>query len=105
MHWLCEQKGICKARVNTKGKEVVKRTNEHTQAPNEQDVSCRETKAGIKRRARESQDSSHYIVSESDMISEGTAIKLPKLDSLSERYSVSVLTCLRFRCNLPRWIN
>ena len=46
-------------------------------------MSCCETKAGIKRRARESQDSSHHIVSESvQMISEGTATKLPKLDSL-----------------------
>ena len=64
-------------------KYYVKRTNEHTHAPNEQDVSCCETKAGIKRRARESQDSSHHIVSESvQIISEGTATKLPKLDSL-----------------------
>ena len=69
--------------VHTKGMEVVKRTNEHTHAPNEQDVSCCETKAGIRRRARESLDSSHHIVSESvQMISEGTATKLPKLDSL-----------------------
>ena len=61
-HWLCEQRGICKARVHTKGMEVVKRTNYHTHAPDEQDVSCCETKAGIKRRARESLDSSHHIV-------------------------------------------
>ena len=70
-HWLCEQRGICKARVHTKGMEVVKRTNEHTHAPNEQDESCCETKAEIKRRARESQDSSHHIVSESVQIISG----------------------------------
>ena len=83
-HWLCEQRGICKARIHTKGMEVVKRTNEHTHAPNEQNfLSCCETKAGIKRRARESQDSSHHIVSESvQTVSEGTTTKLPKLESL-----------------------
>ena len=44
---------------------------------------CQETKIGIKRRARDSQDSSHHIVGDSLLtVSEGTAAKLPKLDSL-----------------------
>ena len=82
-HWLCERRGICNARVHTQGMEIVKRTNEHLHAPDEQVVSSYETKVGIKRKARETQDSSHHIVGESlETVSEGTATKLPKLDSL-----------------------
>ena len=62
---------------------IVKRTNEHLHTPDEQVVSSYETKVGIKRKARETQDSSHHIVGESlETVSEGTATKLPKLDSL-----------------------
>ena len=62
---------------------IVKGTNEHTHIPSEEEVNCRETKVGVKRRARESQDTSHHIVGESmQLISEGTATKLPKMDSL-----------------------
>ena len=68
---------------HTQGTEIVKRTNKHLHAPDEQAVSCYETKIGIKRKARESQDTSHQIVGESVVtVSEGTAAKLPKLDSL-----------------------
>ena len=81
--WLCEQRGVFKARVHTKGMDVPKRANYHTHAPDEQDLSCSETKAGIKKKARESLDSSHHIVGEGlQVISEGTDTKLPKLDSL-----------------------
>ena len=63
--------------------EIIKRTNDHLHSPDEQAVICQETKIGIKRRARDSQDSSHHIVGESLLtVSEGTAAKLPKLDSL-----------------------
>ena len=63
--------------------EVVKRTNEHLHSPDEQAVICQETNIGIKRKARDSQDSSHQIMGESLlMVSEGTAAKLLKLDSL-----------------------
>ena len=52
-HWQCERKGVCKARV------------------------------GIKRKAHETQDGSHCIVGESlQTASDGTATKLPKLNSL-----------------------
>ena len=82
-HWQCERRGVCKARVLTKGMEVVKRTNEHLHGPDEQEVSCRETKIGIKRKAQETQDTSYSIVGESLLtVSEGTASKLPKMDSL-----------------------
>ena len=82
-HWLCEMRGNCNASIHTQGTEIVKRTNEHLHAPDEQAVSCQEAKIGIKRKARETQDSSHHIVGESLVtVSEGTAAKLPKLDSL-----------------------
>ena len=73
----------CNGKVHTEGMKIVKRTNEHLHAPDEQVVSSYETKVGIKRKARETQDSSHHIVGESlETVSEGTATKLPKLDSL-----------------------
>ncbi|KAI6651166.1 hypothetical protein LOD99_5517 [Oopsacas minuta] len=94
-HWLCEQRGVCKARVHTKGMVVVKRTNEHSHGPDEQAADCYEAKAGMKRKARESQDSTHHIVGESlQTASEGTAAKLPKLDSLKrtiQRQCASIL--------------
>ena len=35
-HWLCEKRGNCNARIHTQGTEIVKRTNEHLDAPDEQ---------------------------------------------------------------------
>ena len=79
IHWQREQRGVCKARVHTKGMEIVKCTNEHLHLTDKQAVICQETKTGIKRKARASQDSSHQIVDESLLtVSEGTAAKLPK---------------------------
>ena len=77
-----EKKEKCNAKVHTQGTEIVKRTNEHLHAPDKQAVSCYETKIDIKRKARDSQDTSHQIVGECYYVSEGTAAKLPKLDSL-----------------------
>ena len=69
--------------IHTQGTEKVKRTNEHLHAPDEQAVSCCEVKVGMKRKARDSQDSSHHIVGEClQTVTEGAAAKLPKLDSL-----------------------
>ena len=63
--------------------DIVRRTNEHLHAPDEEAVRCYETKVGMKRQALRSQDSSHHIVGECLLtVSEGTAAKLPKLDSL-----------------------
>ena len=82
-HWLCEQRGLCKAIIHTQGGEIIKRTNIHLHAPDAQAVNCCEVKAGMKRKAMHSQDTSHQIVGEElQMVSEGTAAKLPKLDSL-----------------------
>ncbi|KAI6647442.1 hypothetical protein LOD99_12438 [Oopsacas minuta] len=95
-HWQCEQRGECKARVHTKGIEIVKRTNEHLHVPDVQATACCEIKASIKRKARDTQDNSHHIIGEGMLTaSEGTAAKLPKLDSLKrtiQRQRASVLS-------------
>ena len=45
-------------------------------------MSCCEVKVGMKRKARDTQDSSHQIVGETlQTVSEGTSAKLPELDS------------------------
>ena len=64
-NWQCEREGICKARMHTEGMEITKRTNEHLHGQDEQEVSCREIKVGIKRKAHKTQDGSHCIVGES----------------------------------------
>ena len=62
---------------------IIKRTNEHLHAPDEQAVICREVKVGMKRKRRDSQDSSHHIVGEGvQTVAECTAAKLPKLNSI-----------------------
>ena len=82
-HWLCERRGLCKAIIHTKGLEIIKQTNEHCHPPDENYISCCEVKVSIKRKAKDSQDCSHYIVGEClETVSEGTAAILPKLDSL-----------------------
>ncbi|KAI6649838.1 hypothetical protein LOD99_6388 [Oopsacas minuta] len=95
-HWQCEQRGECKARIHTKGMEIVKRTNGHLHAPDVQATACSEIKAGIKRKARDTQDGSHHIIGEGMLTApEGTAAKLPKLDSLKrtiQRQRASVLS-------------
>ena len=76
-------RGVCKAGLHTKGTEIVKRTNEHLHSPDQQAVICQEAKIGIKRIARDSQDSSHQIVGETLLTaSECAAAKLPKFNRL-----------------------
>ncbi|KAI6648615.1 hypothetical protein LOD99_7972 [Oopsacas minuta] len=76
----------------------VKRTNEHLHVPDVQTTGCCEIKAGIKRKTRDTQDSSHHIIGEGMLTaSEGTTGKLPKLDSLKrtiQRQRASVLSVL-----------
>ena len=55
---------MCKARLHTQGMKIVKRTNEHLHGPDMVAESCLETKFGIKRRAEQTQDSTHHIVGE-----------------------------------------
>ena len=76
-----DRRGV--AKQGNKQRVIIKANNEHLHGPVEQEVGCRETKIGIKRKAEETWDSSHSIVGESLLtVSEGTAAKLPKLNSL-----------------------
>ncbi|KAI6648616.1 hypothetical protein LOD99_7973 [Oopsacas minuta] len=97
-HWQCKQRGECKSRVHTKETEIVKRTNEHLHVPDVQTTGCCEIKAGIKRKTRDTQDSSHHIIGEGMLTaSEGTTGKLPKLNSLKrtiQRQRASALSVL-----------
>ncbi|KAI6656232.1 hypothetical protein LOD99_1565 [Oopsacas minuta] len=77
-HWQCEKRGKCKARVHTKGMEIVKRMNEHLHVPDVQATACCGIKVGIKRETRDTHDSSQCIIGEGMLTaSEGTAAKLP----------------------------
>ena len=62
---------------------IIKRINEHLHGSDMQKILCLETKTGIKRKAAQTQDSTHHIAGESvSNTTEGTAAKLPKLNSL-----------------------
>ena len=62
---------------------IVKRSNEQFHGPDVQLISCLETKVGLKRKAQETQDTTHHIIGQRVMVlTEGAAAKLPKLESL-----------------------
>ena len=83
VHWQCERRGICKARVHTQGSQIVKRTNQHLHEPDEEAVTCQLVKISMKRKASKTQDSTHLIVGDNLLtVSEGVSVKLPKLTSL-----------------------
>ena len=83
IYWQCERRKECKARLHTEGMRIVKRINEHLHGPDMGKVTCLVTKAGLKRKAEQTQDTSQYIVAESvQNITEATATKLPKLNTL-----------------------
>ena len=63
--------------------EIIKRINEHLHGSDMRKTLCLETKAGIKRKAAQTQDSTHHIAGESvSNTTEGTAAKLPKLNTV-----------------------
>ena len=82
-NWQCERKGVCKARLHTKGSEIGKRTGEHLHGLDTLGVNCLEIKAGIKRKARDTHDSTHHIIgNELETTNGPTAVKLPKIESM-----------------------
>ena len=64
IHWQCEQRSICKARLFTKHSEIVRRSNDHIHEADENRISCYETKTRIKRKAESTQDSTHQILTQ-----------------------------------------
>ena len=90
--WQCERRSDCKARLHTDGMQIIKRINQHFHGPDIPKVSCLEVKAGIKRKAVQTHDSSYHISAEGVLsISDMTAVKLPKMNSLNVQFNVSVL--------------
>ena len=73
-----------------KGMVMVKRTNEHLHGPDMVAVCCLETKSGIKRKAQQTQDSTHHIVGENlAMVTQNAAlIALPKSTVSNGQYGV-----------------
>ena len=95
IYWQCERRKECTARLHTEGMRIVKRINEHLHGDMGK-VTCLVTKAGLKRKAEQTQDTSQLIVAESGQnITEATATKLPKLDTLKR-----TIQRLRAKANL-----
>ena len=44
-HWQCERRGLCKARLHTKGMNILKPTGEHLHDPDDQQINCLTLKA------------------------------------------------------------
>ena len=61
-HWQCEKIRLCKARLHTKSNEIVKRTGEHLHSPDILAVNCLEVKDRMKRKARQTHDTTHHIL-------------------------------------------
>ena len=100
-YWQCERRKECKARLHAQGIGIIKRINEHLHGPDMRKILCLETKAGIKRRAAQTQDSTHHIVGESvSNITDGTAAKLPKLNSLKRQFNAKEEKQISFQSNL-----
>ena len=81
--WHCVERKSCRARIHTNGTSILKKTNEHTHEPNSKIFHCNEVKAGLKRKAADTQEPTHSIVaSEISKLGEESAVYLPRLDSL-----------------------
>ena len=62
---------------------IIKQSGDHLHDPDEQRINCISLTAGVKRRARDTNDTTHYIIGDSLRTeTESTVIKLPELNSL-----------------------
>ena len=96
--WQCVEINSCKARIHITGSVITKRTNEHLHEPNCHRFHCNEVKAGVKRRASETQEPTHSIVaSQLTNLSDESAIYLPKLDSFKK----TICRARRKAANVP----
>ena len=41
-HWQCEKRGLCKARLHTEGRDIIKRSGDDLHDPDEQQINRRE---------------------------------------------------------------
>ena len=87
VQWQCVQRGVCNARIHTQNQIVVNRINGHNHENNPSVFHCLKVKTTIKRRAYDTQDGTHNILTSSlKDIREYSAIYLPKLDSLKQTF-------------------
>ena len=63
--WHCIQRAICKARLHIKESVVISKKNEHSHESNSNVPDNYRIKAGIKRKALETQESIHSIITSS----------------------------------------
>ena len=84
--WECSlrRKEQCKARVKlTSDDQFIEQTNEHTHPPSETNCELARVKAGIKRRAETSNDTSRQILAgELGGVTETTIVNLPPMETL-----------------------
>ena len=84
--WECSlgRKGQCKARVKlTSDDQFIEQTNEHTHPPLQTNCELARVKAGIKRRAETSNDTSRQILAgELGGVTETTIVNLPSMETL-----------------------
>ena len=82
-HWQCVDRNFCKARLHTKRNEVMARKGTHPHESNTYMFYNNQAKAGMKRKASESQEATHSILTASiGELNEQTAVHLPKINSL-----------------------
>ena len=85
VQWQCVQTSVCSARIHTQNQIVIKRIHEHNHESNSSIFHCSKVKTVINRRAFDTQDSTHNILTSSLRdVSEQSAVCLPKLDSLKQ---------------------
>ena len=83
--WQCIRRGICNARIHTRGMKVVSRINEHSHERNQHIFCCSKIKATIRDKASETRETTNDILTSSLKESEAeSANHLPKLDSLKQ---------------------
>ena len=83
--WHCVQRSYCKARLHTKGNNVIARKNTHSHENNSPIFYNSQAKAGMKRKACESQEPTHSIMTTYiGQLSEESAVHLPKLNTLKK---------------------
>ena len=81
--WQCVQRGYCHSRLHTKGNEVITRKSIHFHEFNSHIFFNSQAKAGMKRKASESQEATHSIMTASiSELNEQSAVHLPKINTL-----------------------
>ena len=83
--WQCVQRSYCKARLHTKGNQVMARKSTHSHESNSHIFYNSKAKAGMKHKASECQEATHSILTAlKNELSEQSAVHLPKINDLKK---------------------